>query len=358
MKKVCLITCHKQPDYIRSKTLRAAFRNIDTVDLIVVKNTHTGLLRYLEVLWKLMVLRITKHPDLYFLTFRGYEILPFVRLITLGKPLVFDEFINLVEWVIYEHHKFDEASLPAKILYNFYRFWLKTASIITTDTQSHARYSSDLMDIPINKYMPLTVSTDEQTFTDLAEKPKAKKGSFKVFYYGSMLPLHGIDTVIKAITLLKNQDIELVLIGGKDNIKSVVADAQQNGISITYKKWVPFDELPSYVQQADICLGGPFGDTVQSQFVITGKTYQFLQMGKPVIIGRNHESEIFTDKKNVLIVEQSNPRILADSILWAKRHPVELWKIGEAGRNLYQQSFSNKNLTEQLNILLTNNRLS
>ena len=146
MKKVCLITCYKQPDYIRAKTLRKAIGDIKDVELIVVKNKHTGLWRYIEVVGKLIAVRLTKHPDIYFLTFRGYEMLPITRLLTLGKPLIFDEFINLMEWVIDEHHKIKQKSLLAKFLYGNYRFWLKKVQLITTDTMSHAKYSANIFD--------------------------------------------------------------------------------------------------------------------------------------------------------------------------------------------------------------------
>ena len=357
MKKICLITCYKQPDYIRAKTLRSAFGDINNIDLIVVKNKHTGLLRYIEVIYKVIKVRFTKNPDLYFLTFRGYEILPFVRLLTLGKPLIFDEFINLVEWVVYEHKKIKQNSLLAKILYSNYRFWLKKVNLITIDTVSHAKYSADLMKLPIDKYIPLIVSTDEQTFDGLKVATKRYKGPFSVFYYGNMLPLHGIEVVLQAMRNLKGQNIELCLIGGNKNVQQMVEKAERDGANIKYETWVPFTKLPIYMQMADVCLGGPFGGTVQSQFVITGKTYQLLQMGCPTIIGRNMESGIFVDKKDALIVEQSNPSELAKVILWAKNHSTELGEIGKNGKKLYQNKLSNRRLTEQLNLLLLNKHI-
>ena len=357
MKKVCLITCYKQPDYIRAKTLRKAIGDIKDVELIVVKNKHTGLWRYIEVVGKLITVRLTKHPDIYFLTFRGYEMLPITRLLTLGKPLIFDEFINLMEWVIDEHHKIKQESLLAKFLYGNYRFWLKKVQLITTDTMSHAKYSADLMKLPIDRYVPLIVSTDEQTFDGSKVASRRHKRPFRVFYYGNMLPLHGIEVVLQAMRNLKGQDVELQLIGGNAKVQQMIKQAKNDGVKVDYKTWVPFADLPSYMQLADVCLGGPFGDTIQSQFVITGKTYQLLQMGRPVIVGQNLESGIFTDKSNVLIVKQNNADSLAGAILWAQSHPVELKKIGQNGRKLYQNKLSNRQLSEQLRLMFTNKNL-
>ncbi len=357
MKKVCLITCYKQPDYIRAKTLRAALNRLEDVELIVVKNKHIGLWRYIEVICKLIAARLTKHPDIYFLTFRGYEMLPMTRLLTLGKPLIFDEFINLVEWVVDEHHKIKQKSLLAKILYNSYRFWLKKVNLITTDSKSHAEYSANLMKLPIDKYVPLIVSTDEQTFDGSKVASRRHKRPFRVFYYGNMLPLHGIEVVLQAMRNLKGQDVELQLIGGSTKVQQMIKQAKSDGVKVDYKTWVPFTDLPSYMQSADVCLGGPFGDTIQSQFVITGKTYQLLRIGRPVIVGQNLESGIFTDKLNVLTVKQNNADSLAGAILWAQSHPVELKKIGQNGRKLYQNKLSNRQLSEQLRLMFTNKNL-
>jgi glycosyltransferase involved in cell wall biosynthesis len=355
--KVCLISCYREPDYIRARTLRAALGKMDEVELIVVKNTHKGLWRYPEVLGKIIATRIKHHPDIYFQTFRAYESFPLFRVVTIGKKFIFDEFINPIEQTAYENHTIKPGGIVAKIARLGYKFWLLTINTITTDTPSHARYSADLMKLPISKYASLIVSTDEQVFKDVKGRAKAKEDPFIVFYYGSMLRLQGVDTIIAAMGLLKGQSIQLVLIGGKEKTALQVEKAQSENFPIEYKRWVEFEELPSYIANADVCLGGPFGDSVQSQFVIGGKTYQFLQMGRPVIIGENEESHRWTDKKNALIVKQGDAQALADAILWAKNHPVELQEIANAGKELYTERLSNKVLVGELRTLLASERL-
>jgi glycosyltransferase involved in cell wall biosynthesis len=328
------------------------------IQLIVVKNKHTNILRYVEVFWKVLVVRIKYHPDIYFQTFRAYESFPFIRLITIGKKFVFDEFINPIEHVAYENHYIKPGGIIANVARLGYKFWLQTVSVIVTDTPSHARYSADLMKLPIDRYQPLIVSTDEQVFIKSNSTKKAAGSSFTVFYYGLfMMPLHGLDIILEAMRLLQGQNITLVLIGGKQSTSQKVARAKAHGADIDYKKFVPFESLPTYMESADLCLGGPFGGTVQSQFVIGGKTFQYLQMGRPVIIGRNEESHIWTDKKDALIVDQADAQGLADAILWAKDHPKELTKIADAGQKLYQQKLSNRVLVKELRTLLGRKQL-
>ncbi len=120
---------------------------------------------------------------------------------------------------------------------------------------------------------------------------------------------------------------------------------------------MPYTELATYITQADVCLGGPFGGTVQSQYVIGGKTYQFMSSGKPVILGKNEESHLWTDKLDALIVDQANAEQLANAIIWAKEHPADMKKIAIAGKRLYDQKLSNKVLVRQLRTLLARKQL-
>lgn len=85
----------------------------------------------------------------------------------------------------------------------------------------------------------------------------------------------------------------------------------------------------------------------------------YINMAKPVIIGANQESKLFKDKKNALVVKRSNPEALAGAILWAKEHRLELTKIAESGKKLYDDKFSNQVLANQLEKLLdTNTRVN
>jgi glycosyltransferase involved in cell wall biosynthesis len=354
--KVCIVTCYKQPDYIRALTLRESLSEIEGVDLVVVKNTQTGVLRYFEVMYKVLTTRFKEKPDMFILTFRGYELLMPMRLLTAGKTYVFDEFINLYEWVVFEHKKLKDGSAGARLLKNWYRFWLKRTDAILTDTVSHADLSAEIMRLPRERFYPLIVSTDEHTFKPDASSngtvyadPKA----FQVFYYGNMLPLHGVDVVIDAAKRLKKRsDIHFTIVGGKEALAEKVRQAVGEGAHIDYKKWVEFDQLPRYMAAADVCLGGPFGGTFQSQYVITGKTYQLLQMGCAVVIGKSKESHIFTDKKNALIVEQGNAKALADAFVWAYENQDKLPAIAKSGHELYVKELSNKALTTQVRHLL------
>lgn len=351
MKRICVITCYKDPDYVRARSLRAALSEMDDVELIVIKNSTSGVLRYVEVAIKTFWQRIAKRPDKYILTFRGYEIFPFIRLITIGKPLYFDEFINLVEWVVFEHKKIRENSIAHKFLNQLYKCYLLSAQKILTDTPQHAEYSSKLMKLNREKFVAIPVGTDEKVFRPTEYSAHGKK-PFEVFYYGNMLPLHGIDCVCQAALDLKDEDIHFTLIGGDKRIESEVSGYIKKGAKISYKKRVPFNELPKYVRASDVCLGGPFGDTLQANMVITGKTFQFLASERATIIGAINGKTPFIDRQNSLLVKQGSAYELSEAILWAKNHPKQLEQIAKNGRELFTERFSKRKIGEILRSII------
>ena len=369
--KICIITCYNQPDYVRAKTLRAAAALIDDVEVIITKNTHTGLLRYIEVLWKVVKVRFTDNPDVYLLTFRGYEMLLPVRLISLGKSFIYDEFVNPIEWVVLERRQVEakqqSSELYAKLVALvsgfivfvvssgafkfFYKGLTSSADVILADTDSHAKASAKITGTAPSKNVGLYVGTDESTFVQPSEN-RAPNKHFTVFYYGNMLPLHGLQYVIDAAEIMSHDPIKFVLVGGNAKVAGDVKRAKSKGANIEYHTWVEFDQLPKLMRQADVCLAGPFGDTFQAQYVVTGKTYQYLSMARPTIIGSNEEAHNFNDKKNVLIVPQASTRELIKTLKWALKNQDQLPLIGKAGQELYDEKFAVPVLAKHLEACL------
>lgn len=338
--KIAIISCYDQIDYIRTRVLRAAFASVPGVETIIVKNQHKGLLRYLEVPLKVLKLRFTVRPDAYVVTFRGYEMLPFTLLVKGRKPLVFDEMINAAEY-LFEHNTLKPGSVLAKVFIAFYGFLLRRCRFILADTDAHGAYSAELCSVDSVRFRTIPISTDEATFYPRPGDRTNKRQEFNVFYYGVMRKLHGLGHVLDAAVMLAdNPHISFTIGGDKGKSEAACQAAAAKGARITYMPWVPYDEIPLIASRAGLNLGGQFGDTLQSQFVISTKTFQFLACQTPVLVGRNKVNEGFKDKQNCLSVPLANAPAIAEAITWAYDHPKELAAIGRAGRKLYETHFS------------------
>jgi glycosyltransferase involved in cell wall biosynthesis len=314
--KVAVITCYHDPDYIRARTLRAALAHCKDVEVIVCKNSQRGVLRYPEMLAKIVWLRLSRRPDVYLLTFRAYELLPWTAFVSWPKPFICDEFINPIEWLQEPRPQAWAKHLPVRFLGWWYKLFLRRAKVILADTEAHADYSAKLLGLPRSRFEAIAVGTDETVFKPQPLRPGKE---FVVFYYGTMLPLHGLSYVIEAAHALKeNKNIRFRMVGGGEKIEQMISDAASKGANITYEKWIPFEQLPDAIATANISLGGPFGNTVQGNHVITGKTYQFLAQGAPTLIG---ESKVSV-------------------------------KIGANGRKLFETFYTTKAIAAQLDSVL------
>ncbi len=344
--KIAIISCYDQIDYIRTRVLRSAFAAVPGVETIIVKNKHRGLLRYVEVPLKVLKLRFTKRPDVYVITFRGYEMLPFVLFVKGRKPLIFDEMINAAEY-LYEHKRLRFGSVPDKLFRRFYGWLLRRCRFVLADTEAHAQYSAELCNVSISKFRTIPISTDETVFYPRSKPSKQK--DFSVFYYGVMKRLHGLEYVLQAaMNLADNPHIRFILGGDKGKSEAACKAAIKKGARISYMPWVPFEEIPIIASQAGLTLGGPFGETLQSQFVITTKTFQFLACRAPVLLGRNKVNEGFKDKQNCLVVPLDDAKAISQAIAWAYDHPKELQKIAAEGRKLYEMHFSQSIINQKI----------
>ncbi|MEX1052006.1 MAG: glycosyltransferase family 4 protein [Patescibacteria group bacterium] len=351
--KLCYVLSYRFPNYVRTETLLHSLALLDNVEVYRAINTKKGVARYLQTLAQLLAVRLKHNPDVYILGFRGYEIFWPVRLLTAGKPLIYDEFVEPVNWFTEEHKKIAAGSLAGRLLKAYVRSTLKYCQRILYDSDANADLSAGTSGIDRNKYTVIPVGTDESVFKPL---PVAKQSDrFKILFYGSMLPLHGIEHIVQSLQQL-GDDVHLHLVGDIGKLTTGLRGEIEQGVmsgQIKHTNWIPYPELPREIAKADICLGGPFGGTSQARRVITGKTFQSLAMGKLTLIGKTDVKSVLEDGRNCLIAKQGSATAIAEKIRWAIHHPTEVKKIAENGRQSYLEHFSNRKVAGMLSELLT-----
>lgn len=345
-KKLVSVISYIDPHYIREAILSTALQENLTIKVYEARNTSKGLLRYVQTLVKSLNIRINNKPEIWLVNFRGHEIYWFIRMISGKKaPIIFDEFVSPYDSFVNERKTLKQGSLLARLVYFFEKSILDNANFITTDTYSQASYYAALLNIPEHKFAVINMSTDENIFTfqgpkKLYEFPEP----FVIFTYATFLPLHGMDIILEAANLLKDLPVHFYIAGGKGKTLQSFRDKKKSfGLDkFDHIQWIEYTDLPAYIRGADICLGGPFGNTGQGKRIVTGKTLQFLACARPTVIGQGNEDNGFQDRKNGLLVPQGDPRPLADALRWAFEHQSELKTIAVNGRALYEEKFSSE----------------
>lgn len=344
------------PKHGRTELLVAALKQLPGLKVYEARNSSPGMRRYFETLWKLLRLRLRVHPEVYLLGFRGHEIYPLVRAIVDRKArLIFDEFVSPYDSFTQESKQFSSESLAGRVIYRIEQFILRNADVLLTDTQSNARHYARIFDVPESKFFPIPIGVDETLFSpDGPQHDYEVPGGFIVFTYATMKPLHGMDVVLDAAALVRDIPVQFFIAGGSGKM---LADLQERmrTLSLTnihHIKWIDFADLPAYIRGADLCLGGPFGNTPQSQRVITGKTVQFLACGKATVVGRSEEDPGFIHQQNCLLIPQKSAQELADAIRWAYENQARLNAIGQEAHRLFMSKFNLAAIAESMSQVL------
>ncbi len=344
--KICYVLSYRAPDYIRTRSILRALRQIPDVDLHEAINTSTGIPRYLETFRKTQEIKKKYDPDVYFLGFRGHEFYWPLRHLVGNKPIILDALMSPYASLSRER-KFGGLGVAAASAWRFLEnSILNDANVVLTDTTPHLHFYQQEFSLPSRKILAMPVGAEEsrkKIDSTQYKTPVQPQSEMSILFYGSFLPLHGIEIILQAASLLRDLPIRFDFVGGNEKqARKLIANCTNLAITRhTHRHWVSFDELINVtIPGADLCLGGPFGDTEQARRVITGKTSQCLALGKATIIGRINEDIGFVDKQNCLLVPQGNPQALADTLRWCFDQRHQLAKIGERGRSIYSEKLS------------------
>lgn len=353
--RVTYVLAYRAPHYIRTESLLKALQACPTVDLSVARNTRKGIGRYIETWRVLRGLCGPTAPDVYVLGFRGHEFFWPLRWLSKGKPLLFDALMSPYAALRDERKGKLIYRILAWMLYPLERSALLHADLVLTDTQLHVDFYKRTFGLPAEHFCPLPVGAAEPLSTPAASTD-ADGNPFSVLFYGSFLPLHGIEVIVSAAAQLADLPIRFDFVGGsKGQARDLHRLCQTCGVTnFTHRRWVEFEQLlQQVIPNADLCLGGPFGGTPQAKRVVTTKTSQCLALGKATVIGRIDENHGFVDQDNCLLVAQADADALANKIQWAFENRALLPELGKRGRDVYHARLSTNVIATRLQSALT-----
>ena len=224
----------------------------------------------------------------------------------------------MIRWPSTEK-KIKPESIFGKILAWLDRKTLKAADGIIADTKAHAKYFSEEFGADPKKLQVMYLEADSSIYyPHKVEQPAQAEGKYTVLYFGSVLPLQGVDIVLKAAELLKDKkDICFYIIGpiGEKMVKP-------SGPNIHYIEWLSQDKLSDYIAFSDLCLAGHFNKKInKAKRTIPGKAYIYRAMEKPMILGENPANhELYSeDQPGISFVEMGSGKKLAEKILECKK---------------------------------------
>jgi glycosyltransferase involved in cell wall biosynthesis len=343
-----LFTCGREPGYTRNEVILRALRASFAVTEITDSRPGSLIARSLRVLLGLIPhLRRDDH-DLVFVGFYGYLLMPWVRRLT-HRPIVFDAFLSNYDTLCFDRRRFHPRSIAGRLA-----FWLdqtacNAADRVLLDTGSHRAYFAETFQLPAECLYCLYVGCNEDRF--FPQPRRQSNTEFRVLYYSSYLPLHGVEHIVNAAGLLKDRgNLRFRLIGQGMSHARVRLVAEQLSISsVEFLPPVPYALLPEEIANADLCLGGPFGDTPKARRVIPGKTFQFLSMARPLIASDTPGNrELLNHEQSAYLVPLADPEALAAAIAVIQDDAALRQTLAAGGRARYLEQCSEAVIRESL----------
>lgn len=309
-KRVLFITT-KNIDYIRnSQEIRILEREAGKVRKIFSdRKNYIG--RVLEI-WKALFKCDSSDIDVVFIGFAPQLVAPFFRKF-MGKEIIIDFFISVFDTLVNDRKRIASGGIVAKLCHWLDTYVIKNADMVVTDTKADAAYFIQEFQGKEDKFQTLYLEADQSIYMP---RDQQKDGNlmdkFVVLYFGSILPLQGVDIVLEAVSLLKDRDDIYIQIIGP--ISGKYDRPMQDNVE--YIDWLPQKQLARYIANADLCLAGHFnGEIEKAKRTIPGKAYIYRSMEKTMICGDNRANrELFSEDKMVRFVPMGNANKLREAI--------------------------------------------
>lgn len=263
----------------------------------------------------------------------------------LRKKIIVDYYISQYDTIVNDLQLAPKDSLRGKIALFKDRFLLGTADTVVFLNHSESTYYQRVAGVKLNSenisIIPLCIDYRRELF----ENRRRVDEYFNVCWWGTYIPLHGLENVIKSFSFISNDKIKLYIFGNSDTkskpyidlIKSLGLESQvivNNNYSFSNGKLAPF-----LSQHCDLAIGN-FGTSEKAKTVLVNKLVDALSLGIPCLTMETRAIVELLQSSQGLIISESEPESIATQIEKYSFSKEILKEIGEAGKRAYFDLFS------------------
>jgi glycosyltransferase involved in cell wall biosynthesis len=298
--------------------------------------------RVARTYWRLLrAYRQIDDYDVVVLGYPGQLDVYLARLLTWlrRKPLVLDVFMSLY-LIASERGLTARHRITARLLYGLEKLACLLPDRLILDTAEYVQWFKEVYGLEPDRFLLVPTGADDRLFSPQAHERTGTR--FRLVYYGTFIPNHGVEHIVEAARILKDEaDVHFELIGDGPDRARAEALAREYGLTnVTFAGWVDKQTLPRHVADADVCLG-VFGVTPQSMMTVQNKIYEALAMRKPLITGESPTVRAaLNDGEHLLLCRRQDPRSLAETIMHVKSRPDLQRRLAEQGYERYAGEFT------------------
>jgi len=181
------------------------------------------------------------------------------------------------------------------------------------------------------------------------------KNKFLIGYTGAHSIANSLKSIIDAVSLLKTDDIVLLLVGNgteKDNLIKYVKDSKIE--NVYFLPPIQKIEIPSFLVKMDILYVGFKNQSIYRFGISPNKLFDYMMAGKPIIQAIKAGNNLVEEADCGLFAEPEDPEAISGAIIRLKDMTVEQRKkMGDNGRKYVVNNHSYTILTEKyINIIV------
>ena len=236
-----------------------------------------------------------------------------------GAKIIWNAYISLYDTMVEDRRMFSRWSLLAWGLSAWEWLCCRAADLILLDTRAHASYFRERYGGKSSRFASVMVGVEPEVFHRVAPTAdgSASIGTTHVLHYGQMIPLHGLEFIVKAAALAKDNDIQWTIIGRGQEEAGVREQVEASTLGrVELIAWVTREELVRRIQEADICLG-IFGVSEKAARVIPNKVFEALAIGKPIVTmdSPGIRELLSPDMPGVKLVRAGDPQAIYEGVV-------------------------------------------
>lgn len=290
---------------------------------------------YLRLAWRYW--RMPAH-DWVVVGYAGHLDVHFARLLNLfrRRRVALVSFISLYDTAVLDRAQVTDRSLRGRLLWHADRWAFGAAHLVLADTEAVCAHYSALFRIPSDRFVRSYVGEDGDEFP--FSRPPSTPGPLRVLFFGTYVPLHGIDVIIEAAAITRETSaMAYTLIGSGQLYPELREQANRRGVDNVefIEEWVDTAALVEHITSADVCLG-IFGTTPKAARVVPYKVFDALAVGRPVITRDSPAArELLTHGESALLCEPGSGQALASDLCRLEGDAPLRKRLAEGGHAEY-----------------------
>ena len=264
-----------------------------------------------------------------------------------GKPLVWDV-LNSLYLITSERGIQKRSPFTVSLIRWVERRALRLPDLLLLDTPQFIAWFEQTHQIDRRNFRLVQIGADDRFFQPIEPPLQTPDSRFRVIYYGSYIPNHGVEIIIEAARLLRDEAIDFEMVGEGPDLPGAQSLAKAYHLNhVHFKRWLPREQLAQQIAEADVVLG-VFGLTQQNLLTNNNKIYEGFAMRKAVITARTPAlPEQLVHGVHLFLCERGDAASLAEAIRALHADPSLRQRLAENGYRIFRAGFDVTHIGQQ-----------